>query len=230
MISFGKLEAIGNATGRQCRPPAHAGEHHPRRRELLGNTIPTPAWISCAGISPRGATCEDQAGADRRLSGPLAGHRQAGPPLPRQLDSTQLRHLDRPSRVQSRVGCAARDAGSGWWASPHGNQNRPKKSPKHGKNCTSPRERLVLVVRRQPQQRPGTACSTACFANICKTCTPCWASNRRPSWRGPPPGTAPLAGLLRSDRPAEREGGPGGGDTSSGSTRDTTSAAVPAAR
>ncbi len=101
---------------RQRRPSAHAGEHHPRRRELLGILSQRRRRFPARRVSPRGAASEDQAGAHRRLSGPLSGHRQARPPVPRQLDPAQLRHLDRPSRVQPRLGLLSTRRGSGWWA------------------------------------------------------------------------------------------------------------------
>ena len=112
---IGKLEAIGNATG------GNAG-HRPTLVSIILDGENCWEYYPNAGrrvpprrVSPRGAASEDQAGAHRRLSRPLARHRQDRPPLPRQLDPAQLRHLDRPSRVQSGVGLVVRNAAVAAW-------------------------------------------------------------------------------------------------------------------
>ena len=46
---IGKLEAIGNATGGKRRTSAHLGPASFSTAKTAGNTIPTPAWIFCAG-------------------------------------------------------------------------------------------------------------------------------------------------------------------------------------
>ena len=56
--------------GRQRRPSAHAGQHHPRRRELLGVLSQRRGGFPARRLSPGGATREDHAGVRRRLLWP----------------------------------------------------------------------------------------------------------------------------------------------------------------
>ena len=108
-----------------------------------------------------------------------------GPSLSRQLDSAQFRHLDRPSRVQPGVGLRPRNAAVFARTGRAEGQARRAARPRLGRTLHRRRQRLVLVVRRQSQQRPGRTVRSPFPQTSCKTCTSCWAKSRRPSWPSP---------------------------------------------
>ena len=125
---------------RQRRPSAHAGEHHSRRRELLGILSRTPAWISCAACIAGWCSI-------RRSSRCAIGDYLARYPA-----TDKLGHLFPGSWIQHNFGiwighpecnrawdAAVRDAAVAAGASRRGNRSRPTRSPGRGKNCTSPR-------------------------------------------------------------------------------------------
>ena len=209
----------------QRRPPAHLGEHYSRRRELLGILSERRRGVPPRRLSAGGRAPANHARADGRLPRPLPGHRPDRPPLSRQLDPAQLRHLDRPSRVQSGLGPAARDA-----AVPDrleiaqieaGRENGLGLEGVDDRR----RQRLVLVVRRQPQQRPERPVRPALPQTPAKRLPgPRRAApdriGRAPSARGPASGTC-----TPSRRGCSASRWTGGRPISSGSTRATTFAA-----
>ena len=184
---IGKLEAIGNATGGNAghRPTLvsiildgeNCWEYYPNARR----GFPARRCIAAWSQHP-----QDQAGARRRLPRPLSGHRQARPPVPRQLDPAQLRHLDRPPRVQPGLGPAVTRRGSGCCGI-DGAKVEAGRADRPGVGGTVHRrgERLVLVVRRQPQQRPGRPVRPPVPQAPAERLHACWASSRRPNWPGP---------------------------------------------
>ena len=97
------------------------------------------------------------AGDDRRVPRAASAARHAAAPLRRQLDQPQLRHLDRPRGGQQRLGRAARDPRTSCAreAAAAGTIAADQLAPGLGGDLHRRGQRLVLVVRRRPLQRPG---------------------------------------------------------------------------
>ena len=207
---IGKLEAIGRATGGQRRPPPDAGEHHSRRRELLG-ILPQRRRRF-----PRGrciaASCSIRKIKPVRVCDYLPavpGHRQARPPVPRQLDPAQLRHLDRPSRVQPRLGPALRDAAAPAWACTRAKIETGRAArPGMGGDCTSPKGATGSGGSATATPAPRTACSIGSSASTCKTSTLVLGEQPPAELaRAHQPGASSPAAAHRAHGLAEREGG-----------------------
>ena len=162
---LGKLDAIGNATR------ANAG-HRPTLVSIILD------GENCWEYYPNG-------GVDflRRLYRELVSHRKVTPTrvcdylerypatdklghlFPGSWNQPQFWHLDRPSRVQSGLGPARRDATLPRSCDSEGEPRRPISSTLRGANFRSPREAtgsggLVTITRAIK-----TACSTDCSAN-----------------------------------------------------------------
>ena len=100
-----------------------------------------------------------RAGPGRRVPGRASAARvgHVAPPLRRELDQPQFRHLDRPPRGQSRLGRAA--PGTGVPGQRGTLRPARRDGPRAGLGGDLHRRglRLVLVVRRRPFERPGRA-------------------------------------------------------------------------
>ena len=194
---------------RQRRPPAHAGEHHPRRRELLGILSQRAASISCAALYRRVVQHpQDQAGARRRLPRPATR-----PPTSSATSSpavgsstTSASGSATPSATGPGTCCTRRGSA---WCGVTARKSKPAEQARPGLGRTVHRrgERLVLVVRRQPQQRQDGLFDRLFRKHLQNVYT--GAGRAAADRAGPahPPGTSPRASLHRADRPAEREGG-----------------------
>ena len=226
----GKLEAIGNATG------GNAG-HRPTLVSIILDGENCWEYYPNAGV-------EFLRGVYRRVvQHPKIKPVRIGDYLARYPATDKLGHLFPGSWIQHNFGIwighpecnrawdlllrdAAVPAGRDGAEVEAGREDRPGV----GRTVHRRGERLVLVVRRQPQQRPGRPVRPA---------LPQAPAKRVPVLDEQPPtelarpisqGHRHSASLLRADRPAERQGGRAADATSSGSTPDITCAAARAAR
>ncbi len=203
---IGKLEAIGNATG------GNAG-HRPTLVSIILDGENCWEYYPNGGVDFLRALYRRVAQHPKikpvrvsRLSGqqyPATDQHRAS--VPGQLDPAQLRHLDRPSRVQSGLGPAVPDA-----AVPGA---RPPSSKKHPpEQLAAAWEELYIAEGSDwfwwfgdSHSSARTACSTASSASTCRMSTRCWAKiRRRPSWRGPSARGTAMRGIIhRADRAAE---------------------------
>ena len=182
---IGKLEAIGNATG------GNAG-HRPTLVSIIldgencWEYYPNAASISCAACIA--AWCSIRR-SSRFASAtiwpairPPTSSATSSPAVGSSTTSASGSAI--PSATGPGTCCTRR--GSIWSGVTAqkveaGRENRPGL----GRTVHRRGQRLVLVVRRQPQQRPGRAVRPACSASTCRTSTWCSASSRRPNWPGP---------------------------------------------
>ena len=164
---------------RQRRPSAHAGEHHPRRRELLGILSERRRRFPPRRLSPRG---EHPRIKPVRIADYLA----------RWPATDKIGHLFPGSWIQHNFGI--------WIGHPECNrawdllyetrqwlvavagaeiEAGRETSPGHGKSCLSPKGATGSGGSATATRSARTACSTGSSANTCKMSTRCWASSRR---------------------------------------------------
>ena len=136
---------------------ARAGEHHSRRRELLGILRQRRPRFPASAVPAAGQPLADQAGAGERLSRSPSARQDAGPSVRRQLDQPQLRHLDRPSGLQPGLGPAGRNAVGAGAARERQDRQGGGSEAGLGRDVHRRGKRLVLVVRRPAFEQPGLA-------------------------------------------------------------------------
>ena len=206
---IGKLEAIGNATG------GNAG-HRPTLVSIILDGENCWEYYPNAGVEfLRGLYrrvvqhAKIKPVRDRRVSRPLARRRQARPALSRQLDPAQFRHLDRAPRVQSGLGPVARNAAASWPRVRRRNRSRPRRSASRRwkELYDRRRERLVLVVRRQPQQRPVGPVRPALPQALAERLPGVGRAAADGACPAHPPRRPPRPALHRADGPAADQGG-----------------------
>ncbi len=168
---------------RQRRSAADVGEHHSRRRKLLGVLSHERRRFLAHALPPRDRASANHAHAGLRLSRSLSRNRQARPVVRRQLDPAQFWDLDWSSRVQSGLGSRLSNARVFAIGRVRRLEERRSTGPGPPRIGNRRGERLVLVVWRQPPSAPSKTCSTDCSASICKMSIPCSAIRRRRSCR-----------------------------------------------
>ena len=213
--------------GRQRRPSAHAGEHHSRRRELLGILSQRRRGFLRGAVSPGGASIR------RSSRCAMADY------LARYPATDKIGHLFPGSWIQHNFGI--------WIGHPECNrawdllyetrqhltavdgaevEAGRKAGPGLGGTVHRRGERLVLVVRRQPQQRPERAVRPAVPQASAKRLHRAGRAAADRAGPAHPPGTRQRELPQRADRLAARQGRRAADAISSGSTPGTTSAAA----
>ena len=225
---IGKLEAIGRATG------GNAG-HRPTLVSIILDGENCWEYYPNGGVDfLRGALpARRPASADQARAGLRLSASATRPP-------TSIGHLFPGSWIQHNFGIwiGHPECNRAWdlllqtrqhLLAAHERRRRRRRATRPGleRNVHRRRERLVLVVRRQPQQRPGRAVRSA---------VPQASAERLPACSSEPPpteltrpisqGNRAARTAQRAHRPARASRSTAGGPTSSGSTPGTTSAAA----
>ena len=206
---------------RQRRPPAHAGEHHSRRRKLLGILSQQRRGFPARLVPPRGAASA--------RSSPCG----CATTLPRYPATDKLGKLFPGSWIQHNFGiwighpeCNGawdvlyRDAAAPGLQAKRGRKARRRTDrPGLGRDVHRRGQRLVLVVRRHAHLARQDGLFDRLFRKHLQNVYTLLGEDaaRR---AGPPdqPGTPPSAAVYRADRAAERAESTAGGPISNGST------------
>ena len=152
-----------------------------------GSTTPAAASISCARCTARSGRIP------RCTPVRVRDYLDEHPPRPtrlpqlfrRQLDQPQLRHLDRPRGGQHGLGRPAPDARAPAAARRRGQEDNPRPArARLGGDVHRRGQRLVLVVRRRPLQRPGRAVRLPVPQAPAERLPAAGRCRRRPSWPG----------------------------------------------